>query len=205
MNCQTYRQWLASPDDERETWPRAELDEHLSACAACRAYGAEAQSMLRLLNELPDPEVRIDVRAVLAGSAARTQDRARRRWRAAAALATAACLLLAAWGATRVQIEWRPGAMTVAWGRGAHGPTRAAATPLPSDGELARLNEIAGLLAAELEDQDARHRRDLALLLGQIRQLQSAQRADIALLERDFRALYAATQTSYTPTTGDQP
>lgn len=198
MNCDAFQSWLIEPETPLDPRARTALDEHLARCADCRARRAEAATLLRLLDDLPEPEVRVDARAVLAASAART-DRARRRWRTAAVLATAAALLLAAWAATRVDVEVRPGALTVAWGSDEPRAEPAPAT-LPSTGaELARLQEIAGLLAAELEDQDHRHRRDLALLVGQIRQLQTSQRADMALLERDFRALYAATQASYVP------
>lgn len=202
MSCDRFRAWLV--DDDLPSAERAALDEHLAQCVECRKREGEFRAARQWLDDLPDPDVQIDPRAVLAGSLERAE-RSRRRWRRGALLATAAALLLALGLALRVEVVWGPDQVAIAWraAKPAVAPTVPTAQPPASfDHELERLNEIAALLAAELDDQDFRHRRDLALLVGQLRQLQSAQQTDYALLERDFRALYAATQTSITPTGG---
>ena len=79
--------------------------------------------------------------------------------------ASAAAVLIAALAATRLEVEWRPGQVTVSWNgelRATEGPipTASDASPPPwsqYEERIETLEEVARLLSAELTANDARH------------------------------------------------
>jgi hypothetical protein len=128
---------------------------------------------------------------------------------------SAAAVLIAVLAATRLEVEWRPGQLTVSWSaepRPTEVPVPAASAPAPPpvsefEERIEALEEVARLVSDELRRNDARHAAVLAEL-GRLprwqryieaRARQSDHRSQRA--EEGFQALYAA---QYSPHSNDK-
>ena len=140
------------------------LREHLADCDSCRQVEESVRQCSRELKTLKEPDVRLDFQRLHRTAADRWQ-RSRRRWRRLAVAACAAALLVAILAGARLRFDWRPGQLTIGWGNvpRATGSVKpkpiVPAPPLPNDHEerIEILEEVAGLLSAELSKTDQRH------------------------------------------------
>lgn len=140
------------------------LQEHLADCDSCRQEEESLRRCSRELKTLKEPNVRLDLQR-LHRTAADRWEQSRHRWRRLAVAACAAMLLVAILASARLRFDWQPGQLTIGWGNvpRAAGSVKpkpvVSAPPLPNDHEkrIETLEEVAGLLSAELSRTDQRH------------------------------------------------
>ncbi|MHC4400471.1 MAG: anti-sigma factor family protein [Planctomycetota bacterium] len=185
----------------------ARLREHLAGCDACRRELDALERDRKRLAALAEPAVRVDLGRLYQAAADRGQ-RGRRRWRRAAVAASAAAAVMVALFAARVRLEWRPGQLSVSFGdpppvAPTVKPEEHAPSPPPSDPyekRIETLEEIAGLLSAELTESDARHAAEMAdlgrrLARGQRDVAELTRQANLrwGVAEREFQELFHLT------------
>jgi len=163
---------------------------HLANCPACQADFAGLQQVSAMLDKLPLPPVRVDVRRILQESQAR-QERSVRRWRRAAlglggvAAAVVVVMLLK----LEVRVEGRQ--VVVRWGdapaaeallreqvapgtaKNPNGQQQARLiAPDVSRADLKLIRELIHALAADVNGRDRQQQESLAELQGQVDRLE---------------------------------
>ncbi|HEV3260016.1 MAG TPA: zf-HC2 domain-containing protein [Gemmataceae bacterium] len=183
---------------------QAAVEKHLQGCPACREDYAALQRVRRLLDTVPAPDVRVDLRGVYA-EAARLQDKRLRRWRQAAVACLAAAAAVLIMLGLRLEVRLAAGQVTVRWGAPpeavvhAPGPERrpdvARAQPpagavTPEEMRLAK--ELIHALAADIDARDRLQQQALARLQAGLEDLQRQADQQWSATERDVTALYTA-------------
>ena len=170
MNCTEIREKLANLlYEDLPPAEAAQLKYHLAMCPGCRAEYAALENVRRLLNQVPAPEVAIDLPRLYA-HAAGDQKRRLGRWRrAAVGLAAVAAALLLAIG-LRLEVRLQANQVVVRWGNAPQAPdnpisdsgqNRVAASsqakePPVSQQEMQTLRELIYSLAGNYETLEAR-------------------------------------------------
>jgi Putative zinc-finger len=168
---------------------------HLHDCPSCRAEVEAFRRTRAALDVVPAPDVAIPASAVVQAEAAR-QARTLRRWKRAAAAATAlaAGLLIAL--VVRPEVRVDDGAVVVRW-KDPPAPTAPTVVYVPQpvrDAEQAeRLDTLAMLvraLAEQAEDRDKDRRGDIAALRSRFNVLAAQGEVRWQEIQRDMGVLY---------------
>jgi Putative zinc-finger len=177
------------------------LSAHLEQCPECRRKRAALEAVRRALDDVPSPEVAVDVPRIYAAAGER-QQRALRRWRrvALAGMAVAASLLL--FLLSRLDFEIGNGQFVVRWG------PRPAPVVQPPEREVTippvalaaanrdleeRVEILSKLVRALSDDIDARDRQrqeQIAAVLARVEVLRTQTSERLAENRRDVGALY---------------
>ncbi len=214
MSCTDVREKLAGLlYEDLPPAEAAQLKFHLAVCSGCRAEYAALEDMRRLLDQVPAPEIPIDLPRLYA-QAAGGQDRRMRRWRRAAValVGVAAALLIVVGLHLEVRLEARQ--IVVRWGDSYQIPdnpnpapkdkatvaaNRDSNEPPVSRQEIQVLREVIYSMASEVETlrtrfdtSDRRQRDAIVLLQERLRNLQSLMQKQWTETRGDVAALYTA-------------
>jgi anti-sigma factor RsiW len=177
------------------------LSAHLEECPECRRKRAALEAVRRALDDVPSPEVSVDVPGIYAAAGER-RERALRVWRrvAYAGMAVAAGLLF--FLLSRIDFEIGNGQFVVRWGpRPApviKPPEREITIPpvvaAPANRELEERVEILSKLVRALSDdidlRDHQRQDEIAAVLARLERLRTQTSERLAENRRDLGALY---------------
>jgi anti-sigma factor RsiW len=159
---------------------KARLDQHLTACPACRRELAALSQVRRLLEAVPAPAVEVDLPQLYHQLADRQASRARCWQRAAVALGGVAALVALALG-LHLEVRLEAHQVVLRWGAPpalpqVQGPRAAAAeAPLLAavEEQVQVLSQLIHALESDVQGRDRRHQGELARLrerLEEVRQ-----------------------------------
>jgi hypothetical protein len=142
MNCNHVREQL--PELLYKALPPAEaaqLTYHLALCSACREEYAALERVRRLLDQVPAPEIPIDL-PHLYRQASQHQERRLRRWRRAAVglIGVAAALLLVV--GLRLEVRLETNQVVLRWGNGPRTSVRIAGEGLKTSPPLVERDNL---------------------------------------------------------------
>jgi hypothetical protein len=185
------------------------IEEHLRACAGCRAESAALGRLQPLLDVVPAPPMRIDLPRLYQEAGAQHERRLRRWRRAALAVMTAAAAAILIIGLLRLEVRVEAHQVVLRWGAPPAMPELApqpvapqvideprpvAVNPAPTqemENQLKLVTELTQLLASEIETRDRRQGQEIARLQGRMQELHHQMAQWRVATERDVAALYA--------------
>jgi anti-sigma factor RsiW len=200
MNCSDVRTRLTSwLHDEVNADDRARLEQHLTACPACRREAESLRHAFSLLDRVPVPAVAVDLPRLYREAAEYDRRRARRWRRTALVLVGVAAGLLLVLG-LRLEVRVEAHQVTLRWGTPpAAAPTpptpptpavAAALEPSPAGTpeQMLVVRELIHALATDVDVRDRRRQDDLLRLQEVWRRLNSR----LTETERHLAAMQAA-------------
>jgi hypothetical protein len=214
MNCTDVREKLSGlVYEDLPPTEAAQLKFHLAMCSGCRAEHAALEGVRRLLDQVPAPEIPIDLPRLYA-QAAGGEERRMRRWRrtAVALVGVAAALLIVV--GLRLEVHREARQIVVRWGDSYQLPDNSNPAPkdpatVPADRdskeppvsrqEIQVLRELIHGMASEVETlqtrfdtSDRRQRDAIVLLQERLRTLQSLMQKQWTETKSSVAALYTA-------------
>jgi anti-sigma factor RsiW len=189
MNCADLRNQLASliygdlPADEA-----AGVEKHLAECSGCER---ERQALIQVkgLLDLPPaslPEIRL---ASLYRELAERQDRRAKLWRRAViVLATAAAVLIAILGMSRLELQLSRGQVVIRWGSASRGSDSDADSPAPIQSPISSESQLLPRLVA-LEQRSRLLSELIHALADNVQALDRREQQDTARLDVRFQGM----------------